>query len=52
MSDNLLASFEEVIGYTFKNKKFLKIALTHKSYIDEHPTYESTSDMNFLAMQF
>jgi ribonuclease-3 len=49
MSDNSLASFEEVIGYTFKNKKFLKIALTHKSYIDEHPTYESNQRYEFLG---
>ena len=28
-------SFEEVIGYTFKNRKYMAIALTHSSYANE-----------------
>ena len=30
-----MTELEKKIGYTFKNKKFLKIALTHSSYANE-----------------
>ena len=36
-----LQQFEEKLGYTFKNKKSLKTALTHKSYAFEHGTLEA-----------
>ena len=32
-----IEDFEKTIGYNFKDKKLLKIALTHKSYLDEKP---------------
>ena len=32
-----IEDFEKTIGYSFKEKKLLKIALTHKSYLDENP---------------
>ena len=35
-----LTEFEQKLGYTFKNKENLKIALTHKSYAHEHGTLE------------
>ncbi len=28
-------SLEERIGYTFQNRKYLKVALSHSSYINE-----------------
>jgi len=34
MSDKL-KGFEEVIGYTFKQKRYLQIAMTHSSYANE-----------------
>ena len=36
-----LEEFEKKLGYTFKNKKSLKTALTHKSYAFEHGTLEA-----------
>ena len=39
---------EESIGYTFKNKELLKIALTHKSYANEEKT-ESNEKFEFLG---
>ena len=32
-----LEDFQKNIGYKFKNITFLKIALTHKSYLDDYP---------------
>ena len=32
-----LENLETVIGFTFKNKDFLKEALTHRSYLNENP---------------
>ena len=49
MSQTSLSEFEKIIGYTFQNIKFLKIALTHKSYIDENPTFESNQRYEFLG---
>ena len=31
-----IENFEKILGYTFKNKNFLKLALTHSSYANEH----------------
>lgn len=36
-----LEEFEKKLGYIFKDKKLLKIALTHKSYAFEHGTLEA-----------
>ena len=49
MSNKSSLSFEQIIGYTFKNKKYLKIALTHKSFIDDNPSYESNQRYEFLG---
>ena len=39
---------EESIGYTFKNKAFLKNALTHTSYANEH-NVDSNEKLEFLG---
>ena len=49
MSTTDISEFEKIIGYTFNHKKYLKIALTHKSYIDENPTFESNQRYEFLG---
>ena len=49
MSNKSPLNFEQIIGYTFKNKKYLKIALTHKSFIDDNPSYESNQRYEFLG---
>ena len=40
--------FEKKIGYTFKNKEYLKIALTHSSYANEKHT-QSNERLEFLG---
>lgn len=44
-------SFEQLIGYQFKNKKFLKNALTHSSYANEKKwAYEQNNErLEFLG---
>lgn len=42
-------SFEEVIGYEFKNKKFMEIALTHSSYAHENGISEYNEKIEFLG---
>jgi len=49
MKENELKKLEETIGYKFKNKKYLKIALTHKSYLDEQSGYLSNQRYEFLG---
>jgi ribonuclease III len=39
MSNNDIISFEDHIGYHFKNKKFLLEALTHRSFYHENPDH-------------
>ena len=41
MTKNELSELENTIEYKFKDRKYLKIALTHKSYLDEHNEYLS-----------
>ena len=38
---NDISDLEKNIGYKFKDNKYLKIALTHKSYVDEYPDDQS-----------
>lgn len=49
MSLEPISEFENIIGYVFKEKKYLKISLSHKSFIDENPTYESNQRYEFLG---
>jgi len=44
-----ISVLEETIGYKFNNKKYLKIALTHKSYLDENTQYLSNQRYEFLG---
>lgn len=46
--NNFLNELEERIGYKFKNIEFLKIALTHSSYANEH-FIECNERMEFLG---
>ncbi len=40
---------ENQISYKFKNLEFLKIALTHKSFLDENPGVESNQRYEFFG---
>ena len=44
-------AFEKLIGYTFKNKELLVLALTHSSYTNEsrRETYNSNERLEFLG---
>jgi len=42
-------NFEDVIGYSFKNKKLLEEALTHKSYSTEQNNRSSNERLEFLG---
>ena len=44
-----LKDLEKNIGYKFKNITFLKIALTHKSYLDEYPDLQSNQRYEFFG---
>ena len=44
-----IEDFEKTIGYNFKDKKLLKIALTHKSYLDEKPDLVSNQRYEFFG---
>jgi len=46
---NDISLLENQIGYKFKNIKFLKIALTHKSYLDEFPELMSNQRYEFFG---
>jgi ribonuclease-3 len=39
MSSQKLAPLQERIGYAFKNSTLLEQALTHRSYLNEHPDW-------------
>ena len=49
MSNKDLKIFEKNIGYSFKNIEHLKIALTHKSFIDEEPTSPTNQRYEFIG---
>ncbi len=37
--ENNFLNFEKIVGYNFKNKNLLKEALTHRSFLNEHPQW-------------
>ena len=49
MNEKDLSILEETIDYKFNDQKYLKIALTHKSYLDEEPGYLSNQRYEFLG---
>ena len=49
MSNKDLKNFEKNIGYSFKDIEHLKIALTHKSFIDEDPTSPTNQRYEFIG---
>ena len=49
MSEKDLSKLEKIIDYKFNDKKYLKIALTHKSYLDEQTDYLSNQRYEFLG---
>jgi ribonuclease-3 len=51
MSGNELAEFEDIIGYKFKDRDALVLALTHSSYANEHNLgkYEYNERLEFLG---
>ena len=44
-----LSDLEKSIGYKFKDNKYLKIALTHKSYLDDYPDFQSNQRYEFFG---
>lgn len=46
---NMYESIENKIGYTFKNKELLKIALTHSSYVNENKNTKDNERLEFLG---
>ena len=50
----LIAEFENIIGYKFKNKKWIMEALTHSSYSNENKRkiLLIMNDWNFLEMPY
>lgn len=44
-----ISAFEEIIGYTFKDKELLKTALTHSSYANENKLHEDNERLEFLG---
>ena len=49
MKDIDLSKLEKTINYKFENIKYLKIALTHKSYLDVKSEYLSNQRYEFLG---
>ena len=49
-TDNL-TSLEEILGVHFKNKNLIRTALTHRSYLNEHPKVpqEHNERLEFLG---
>ena len=46
---NNISDLEKSIGYKFKDNTYLKIALTHKSYLDEYPELQSNQRYEFFG---
>lgn len=44
-----ITEFENIIGYEFKNKNFIKTALTHSSYANERGQGECNERLEFLG---
>lgn len=44
-----ITAFEELIGYSFKNKELLKTALTHSSYANENRLPRDNERLEFLG---
>ena len=44
-----IQAFEKMIGYTFKNKELLRIALTHSSYANENKLPRDNERLEFLG---
>ena len=40
MKDRDFSKLEKIIGIKFNNPDLLKQAVVHRSYINEHPTFE------------
>ena len=49
-----LASVQKVLHLSFKDQKLLQLALTHSSYLNEHPdeVQESNERLEFLGDAF
>ncbi|MBA7495514.1 Ribonuclease 3 [subsurface metagenome] len=47
----ILSNLEKILNVNFKNKSLLRTALTHRSYLNEHPEYkgESNERLEFLG---
>lgn len=42
--ENSIKEFEKIIGYEFKNQEYIKLALTHTSYTNEHQIEKTHSN--------
>lgn len=49
MKDEIIREIEEAIGYTFKNKKLIIRAFTHKSMYKNQDSYDSYEQLEFLG---
>lgn len=49
MDDKILLDAEKTLGYSFKNKELLKVALTHSSLVNEGGASISNERMEFLG---
>ena len=48
MSEKDLSKLKKIIDYKFNDRKYLKIALTHKSYLDEQADYLSNQRLSLI----
>lgn len=47
--NDIIRKFEKRIGYTFKNKEYIRIALTHSSFANEHKQFKFNERLEFLG---
>lgn len=47
--NDIIRKFEKRIGYTFKNKEYIQIALTHSSFANEHKQFKFNERLEFLG---